>query len=96
MAKKKPDATAARIIARSRANESNHPVTTARYVVEFVLNEEDPHATNAKQIKALAAEIQKALDAGYLEEIRYDAIDFDVISRTVLDVAPAGNPKEKP
>lgn len=90
MAKKR--SAAASVIACSRANESKHPVTTARYVVEFVLNEEDPHASNDKHVRTMAAGIRKAIDAGYLTAVRYDALEFDVISRTVLDVAPAGNP----
>lgn len=85
----------ATIIAASRANDSNAPVSTVRYLVEFVLNEEFPDADRdpTGHMVALAEEIQRALDeTSFLVDLRYNAIDFEVQSRTVLDTAPAGDP----
>lgn len=80
------------MIERTRQNESALPVTTARYLVEVVMNEEIPSADAAMQIKAFEDEFQRALDDNYFVDIRYDALRFRVLDRTVLDVAPAGNP----
>lgn len=76
------------VIQRSRENCSHLPVTTARYVIEVVMNEDEASADNEKQMAAMADEFQRALDNGFFEDIRYDALRFQVVSRTVLHVAP--------
>lgn len=81
------------IIEHSQHNGSAFPVTTARYLVEFVMNEEQPHLSDEEHRQAFAAEIQRVMDeAHFTLTLRYDAIDFDVLVRTVLDVAPANEP----
>ena len=62
----------ARVIRSSEQNESNAPVTTARYRVEIVMNEEYPDAdrTNTEHIEAFDAEFQRALDDGYFGVVR--------------------------
>lgn len=82
------------VINRSRDNVSEEPVTTARYIVEIVMNEEDPCGTPEVFRSRLERSLQESLDAGHLEDIRYDTIMFAVIDRQVLDVAPANHPKE--
>lgn len=83
----KIDATA--IIAHSRQNDSEFPVTTARYLVEFVMNEEEHNATPEQMKMQLSDEIQRVMDnCQFTESMRYDSINFAVISREVLDVAP--------
>lgn len=81
------------IVNKSRENCSNHPVTTARYLIEVVMNEEEPEGTPEQFKEALAKEFQRALDDGYFEDIRYDALSFNVTERTVLDKAPANDPE---
>jgi hypothetical protein len=82
------------IIAISRANSAHMPVTTARYVVQVVMNEDTPNATEQEHVEGFVAEFQSALDAGYFTSLRYDAMTFEV-TREVLDVAPAGAPDEE-
>lgn len=79
------------VIASSRRNCSNVPVATARYTLEVVMNEDNPDDESvAEHRKTFAAEFQRALDAGYFTDLRYDMLIFDVTKREVLDVAPAG------
>ena len=81
-----------RVIQASRLNQSQHPVTTARYVVEFVINEED-HTLTPEQAKARFCDaLGDACADGLLVDFRYDAMEYQVVSREVLDVAPAGDP----
>ena len=80
-------------IAVSRSNCSNLPVVTSRYMIEVVMNDAYIERTPEEHKKELAAEIQRALDAGFFEDIRYDYIEFDVNSREELDVAPANDPE---
>lgn len=76
------------IIERSKHNLSHRPVTTARYSLEVVMNENNPDATSVEHRKAFADEFQRALDNGYFEDLRYDALEFKVTWRQELDVAP--------
>jgi PP-loop superfamily ATP-utilizing enzyme len=79
---------AQQIIQCSRENGSTYPVTTAMYLLAVVMNEDDPTQNNEIQKAEFAEEFQRALDNGYFIALRYDAMQFQVISRTVLDVAP--------
>ena len=88
-----PKVDAQSVIDISNQNESNQPVRVARYIIEVVYNEADPDDDAARQIKDLSDEFQRALDDGYFEGIRYDVLLFDVLSREVLHVAPAGRPE---
>lgn len=77
------------IIMHSRENCSQLPVTTARYTVVFVMNEEDPNASDEDHRGALTAEIQRVMnEADFTTTLRYDAVSFTVVAREVLDVAP--------
>lgn len=83
----------AEVIAASRCNVSNKPVTTARYTIDLVMNEEDVDATPEQHRKRLSDEIQLMMDgAKFTEELRYDTVIFRVVHREVLDVAPANCP----
>lgn len=84
------------VITASRDNMSCESVTTARYMIEVVLNEDDPSADPETHKRTLADEFQRALDAGFFEDLRYDALLFNVTSREVLDTAPANYPEEQP
>lgn len=62
--------------------EANHqPVTTAVYTLVAVMNEDDPNGTDEYHREAFAQEFQRALDDGYFIGVRYDSIDFEVVSR---------------
>jgi hypothetical protein len=76
------------VVQQSLKNYSQLPVNTARYVVEVVLNENAFDTTEECQIKEFSDEFQRALDNGYFENIRYDALRFKVVSRTVIHTAP--------
>jgi hypothetical protein len=76
------------VIRQSRANTSQRPVTTAHYLIDIVMNEEEPDLTSEQHCKRLADEFQRALDAGFFENIRYDMLIFSCPQRLVLDVAP--------
>ena len=80
------------VIECSRGNASQHPVVTARYTVEFVLNEENHALTPGQAKERFADALGDACAKGLLAEFRYDAMEFEVKRREVLDVAPAGNP----
>lgn len=84
------------VIAISDENGSNQPVRVARYLIEVVYNENDPDDDEAKQIKDLSDEFQRALDDGYFEDVRYDVLLFNVLSREVLHVSPAGEENATP
>lgn len=81
---------ATHIVTHSRENASELPVTTAVYSIIVVMNEDDPIATDEQHREAFAAELQRALDAGFFTNLRYDAMTFDVPARVVIDVAAAG------
>ena len=81
------------VIQQSRENGSNVAVKTARYMIEVVMNEENPDADDKEHRDAFANEFQRALDDGYFEELRYNLLLFEVVSREVLDEAPAGDPE---
>lgn len=80
------------VIESSRSNTSQYPVVTARYTVEFVLNEEDHRLTPGQAREKFADALSDACANGLLTEFRYDAMEFEVKRREVLDIAPAGNP----
>lgn len=80
------------VIRQSRANVSHKPVTTAHYLIDIVMNEEEPELTSEQHCARLADEFQRALDAGFFESIRYDMLIFSVPQRLVLDVAPPNEP----
>lgn len=83
----KIDAT--EIISHSRENDSEFPVTTARYLVEIVMNEENHSSSEEEMKKQLSDEIQRVMDHHrFTESMRYDSVNFVVISREVLDIAP--------
>jgi hypothetical protein len=77
-------------------NCANHPVTTARYWVEIVMNEDDPDATDEEHRKNLAEELQRAADANFFADLRYNAMNFAVTRRDVLHVAPPREPEPVP
>lgn len=83
----------AHIIRCSRQNVSNLPVMTARYTLVVIMNEDNPDEGDELHRQAFAAEFQRALDDGYFQNLRYDAMEFDVVSREVLDTAPANEPE---
>lgn len=72
----------------SAANEvspEDPPVTTAVYLVRLVMNESDASLTDAEHIQALSDEIQRVMDdAGFTEDLRYNAVKFQVLSRTQI------------
>jgi hypothetical protein len=72
---------ARKIAARGGASEDGGPVTVAVYTLQVVMNEEDPTATNEQAIEAFANEFQNALDNFHFVQVRYDALDFEVVSR---------------
>lgn len=84
----------AEIIAFSNDNVSNQPVRTARYIIEIVMNENDPDDDAEMQKKLLSDEFQRALDDNYFADCRYDAITFNVVSREVLHTAEANCPDD--
>lgn len=82
------------VIACSRNNSSHLPVTTARYLVEFVMNEAYTERSEQEHLAAFTAEVQDAMDQHqFTEDLRYDRIAFEVVSREVLDVAPPNEPE---
>lgn len=63
-------------------------VTTAIYTVQFVMNEDNPRE-DADHIADFADEIQRVMDeADFTTQLRYDAIDFKVVSRIVVSTVP--------
>lgn len=62
-------------------NDSDRPVTTAVYTIAIVMNESEPNGTPESHIGTLAAAFRKALTDGYFTALRYDALDFEVVSR---------------
>jgi hypothetical protein len=61
------------------------PVTTAIYTVQFVMNEEEPDALDANHMANFAAEVQRVMDeADFTTALRYDAVEFEVVSRIVI------------
>lgn len=76
------------VIRRSRENNSCSPVKTARYLIDVVMNEDDPNATHQTLVTRFKEEFQRALNGGYFAAIRYDSLDFKV-TRELLDEAPA-------
>jgi hypothetical protein len=76
------------IIAASVANESLMPVSTALYQLNIVMNEDHAHKNEEKHLQNFSAEFQRALDAGFFSNLRYDSLEFEVVSRTVLHTAP--------
>lgn len=79
-------------IQASRSNNSSNSVTTARYIVEFVMNEEH-HELSDQDLRVMLAEaLDNASEDGYFSNGRYDCMEFAVIDREVLDTAPAGCP----
>ncbi len=77
------------IIAASEGNDSDLPVTTAKYFLEVVMNENHYDIPDVEHIKQFEDEFQRALDAGYFTDLRYDAMKFKVISRIALCVSLA-------
>lgn len=67
-----------------RGSDAKLPVTTAVYTVQFVMNEDDP-SDHADHIGAFSAEIQRVMDeANFTTALRYDAVNFEVVSRIVI------------
>ena len=67
------------------------PVKTARYMIEVVMNEDCLDADEGHR-REFAKEFQRALDQGFFADLRYNMLVFDVVSREVLDEAPANCP----
>lgn len=71
------------------------PVTTAVYTLQVVMNEENAfHAfpsdiVDEEARRAFADEFQRALDDGYFVGLRYDALDFEVVSRIPVSTQKA-------
>jgi hypothetical protein len=75
----------------NRGHDSDTPVTTAVYTVQFVMNEDNP-AVDDDHIGAFAAEVQRVMDdANFTTTLRYDAVNFEVVSRIVIATT---NPEE--
>lgn len=74
------------IEASREGSASNMPVTTARYLLEVVMNEERAEDTPQGHKEAFAKEFQRALDAGFFTALRYNRLEFDVIVREVLHI----------
>jgi hypothetical protein len=67
-----------------RGTDALMPVTTAVYTVQFVMNEDNP-SDHDDHIGAFAAEIQRVMDeANFTTVLRYDAVNFEVVSRIVV------------
>ncbi len=79
------------IIAASVANESLMPVSTALYQLNIVMNEDKCHKNEEKHRQDFIAEFQKALDAGFFSNLRYDSLEFELVSRIVLHTASPGH-----
>lgn len=79
------------IIAASLANESLIPVSTALYQLNIVMNEEKIHKNEEKYRQEFVAEFQRALNAGFFANLRYDSLEFELVDRTVLHTAPGGH-----
>ena len=86
------------VIEAARANCSDSVVRTARYYVEFVLNEENPNRTHEEHIREFSDEIQRVMDDHrFTEDLRYNEVRFKVVYRDVLDESPPGDvPKTQP
>jgi hypothetical protein len=68
-----------------RGEDAHLPVTTAIYTVQFVMNEDDPDALGANHMANFSAEIQRVMDeADFTTALRYDAVNFEVVSRIVI------------
>lgn len=79
------------IIAASVANESLMPVSTALYQLNIVMNEDKCHKDEEKHRQAFVAEFQRALNAGFFADLRYDSLEFELMGRTVLHTAAPGH-----
>lgn len=79
--------------ARQIANcgtDSELSVTTSVYTIQFVMNEDNPDALGVKHIEEFAAEIQRVMDdADFTTNLRYNAINFEVVSRIVIATTSA-------
>lgn len=81
----------ARPITESHASEDGGPVTTAVYTIMVVMNEDSPGETDERHRERFAEAFQDAIDDGHFTPIRYDAIEFEVVSR--IPVATASHPE---
>ena len=81
------------VLQASWENCSNLPVKTARYTIEIAMNEAYFERNDEEHKQALAAEFQRALDAGFFEDMRYNAITFEVTKRVEIGEAPANEPE---
>ena len=91
--KEQPALDPAHIIRLSQENNSHLPVTTSRYLLEVVMNEEHP-GEEVDHIKRFEEEFQSALDIGYFASLRYNGMEFTVRKREVLHIAEANDPEQ--
>lgn len=75
--------------ASAEVDDDGPPVTTAIYTVLLAMNETDSGLTNEEHIKELSEEIQRVMDdARFTEDIRYNAVTFNVIRRQQIAIHP--------
>jgi hypothetical protein len=68
----------------ARGTDAELPVTTAVYTVQFVMNEDNPDP-DAPHAEHFAAEVQRVMDeADFTTSLRYDAVEYEVVSRIVI------------
>lgn len=57
------------------------PIKVATYIVRFTMNEDNYDRAPESHKVAFAEAIQDAIDDGFTDGLRYDALEFNVLSR---------------
>lgn len=78
----------ARPLTQIVGHDSPLPVHSAIYTMQVLMNEDNPHLTEKEAIEVFEIEMQRALDAGFFADLRYNFMQFEVVSRIVVFTEP--------